>query len=488
MIASRAHEPKLRALEALQAQRLSAAGRARLRRHLERCELCETTLRGLRVHTQLTAAVRASAPQVDFARMELAMRQHARAAARRSRLTRFALPAAAVAVAAAVLLVLMLRPTQRTPQPLARPAAVQKVSPAQPEAASVVAMLTALRGTATVVGTDGSEQRLTLDRPVREGERIALAADAEVHVRLGTDTAMALGPAARVGLQRLREHETFIDLLEGSVTSQVRHLQPGERYVVHALGYAVSVVGTHFSVSVDDDQLHVAVEQGHVVVTDAQDRVVGDVIGPGSFEVATGTRAGIDAALVKPRVAGVPGTAWPALSLPQWPSVATWQVDGSSFAASGQLAMRVPAGDVTLTAQLTDGRLRKTLVRVPAEGLRVEEDVLRRLLRANDDEAREAGTLKPDAIMSVVQAGLPGLQRCYELSLKQRPDVSGRLTLRIAVDAAGRVTRVTPRGDAGGVPEDLVTCIRTGAERWRFPPPGASGITFDAPIRLSHQH
>jgi hypothetical protein len=183
----------------------------------------------------------------------------------------------------------------------------------------------------------------------------------------------------------------------------------------------------------------------------------------------------------------LPLEAWPVLELPTWPEVQTWTVDGSTFAASAKLAMRVPRGDVTLLAKLSGGRERSTVLQVPEGGLRMDERTLRTLLRMTNDE-RRAPAPDPDTIMRVVTAGTPALQRCYERSLKQRPDVGGRLVLRIVVDGGGRVRHVTPRSETEGVSEDLLRCIRSSAESWRFPPPGPEGITFDAPIRLSNRH
>ncbi len=478
------HEPKLQALHALQAQRLSEAGLARLRRHLAQCEPCSAALRGLRLHAALSADLRASTPELAFGRMELAMRQHARQAAQRSRVLRFAVPVVGALAVAAALLLLVHRPV-RTPQPQATHTVVASEVATREPVPLLHAVVTALRGQASVSSAQLAAQPLGVDRVVNEGEVLALEANAELHLRLAEQTAIALQDGARVELRALRQGEIQLGLLSGSVTSQVHHLVATERYEVHALGYTVAVRGTHFLVSVANGQLRVVVEEGHVVVTDQNHQVVGDVVAPGVFESGASKLGALATKLVKPRVAGVPGTLWPALVLPAWRNVAAWQVDGSTFAASAQLAMRVPTGELTLTAQLGDGQLRKTVVTIPPEGLRVEDDVLRRLTRVADDEPRE---LKPEAIMGVVQQGLPVLQRCYELGLKQQPALSGRLTLRIAVDGAGRVTRVAPRGDAGGVPEDLMSCIRAGVSRWRFPPTGGSGLTFDAPIRLEHQH
>lgn len=487
----REHTAKVWAIEALEASRLSAAGRARVFRHLERCEVCSATQRAVRTHAALQRELSGATPALDFARIELALRSEAQALSAQKRRARVLWPATAVALAAVVLLALLLRQTIRDDE---RSTAARRQSPSGApsavfeRAAMLRGAVTVLRGDVLVRGADGQTRPLTLDSEIVEGDRLELAADAEVHLRFADRTGVLLEAGARLRLARLRADTVQLELDAGSVTSQVRKLGPRERYEVLARGHTVAVRGTRFRVAVDDDaQLTAAADEGRVVVLDAASVQIADLTAPASFELRKGDASAARLPLPAPRLLSLPLSAWPALTIPRLDGVTAWTVDGQRFAASGELRMRVPRGDLTLRAELSTGQSRELLVAVPEGGLLLEQATLRRLL--HDDEAPRAGALEPGAIREVLTGGMPALSRCYELSLKQRPDVAGRLVLRITVDAGGRVKRVVPRSSdeaAAAVPPALVDCIRNSALRWQFPAPGGSGLTFDAPIRLAH--
>lgn len=487
----REHTAKVWAIEALEASRLSAAGRARVLAHVERCEVCSATQRAVRAHTALRRELSGATPVLDFARIERALRSEAQALSAQKRRARVLWPATAVALAAVVLLAVLLHQrtgdderstTARTQGPSGAPSAVSE------RATWLRGAVTVLRGNVLVRGADGQARPLTLDSEVVEGDRLELAADAEVHLRFADRTGLLAEAGARLRLARLRADTVQLELDAGSVTSQVRKLGPRERYEVLARGHTVAVRGTRFRVSVDDDaQLTAAVDEGRIVVLDAASGQIADLIAPASFELRKGGVSAARLPLPAPRLLSLPLSAWPALTIPRLDGVTAWTVDGQRFAASGELRMRVPRGDLTLRAELSTGQSRELLVAVPEGGRLLEQATLRQLLR-DDDEDPHAGALEPGAIREVLTGGMPALSRCYELSLKQRPDVAGRLVLRITVDGGGRVKRVVPRTSdeaAASVPPALVDCIRNSALRWQFPAPGGAGLTFDAPIRLA---
>ena len=483
-VASPAHVPKLAALQALAGGRLSGRGQARLSLHLAGCALCRRTQRGMKIHRVLVEQLREQEPVVDFERMQLALRREAVAAARQSRPASRLLPKLAVAAALALALGAWLRGyPERHAAPTARSAGVPVVVD---QGASVRAQITALVGHGLVRSATGQTRELTVRELLVEGESLELAAGSQAHVRVAEATGFVAEEGSKLALTTLRDHSLVVELRAGAVTSQVRHLGASERYEVHAAGYAVAVRGTHFRVSLDPTatQLTAAVSEGHVSVTDVTGRTVSELFAPASFESAHGGGSALVAVLPAPRIAVPPLAAWPTLSLAAWPDARTFTIDGTQVPAGAELAMRVPAGDVTLRAELRDGRERELVVQVPEGGLVLEPDALRRLLRA-PSEGRPSVALDPTSIRSVLTAGMPALQRCYELGLKQRPDISGRFTLRIAVDPAGQVHRVTPQTDGTNVPDELLQCIRGAALRWRFPAPGGAGVTFDAPIRLA---
>jgi hypothetical protein len=357
--------------------------------------------------------------------------------------------------------------------------------------AALEARVSALLGAGELRPAHGAARPLSIAEVLREGDSLVLAPGAQAHVRISDGTAFIASDGAALQLATLREHAAVLALQAGSVTQQVHPLAAAERYEVRAAGYVLAVRGTRFRVSLEAAQLTAAVSEGHVTVTDAGGQLVSDLIAPAVFRSAprqTARSPGL--VLPAPRLPTAAVASWPVLTLPAWPAVEAVGLEGSTFPTTAELALRVPAGDVALVVRLANGREHTLLLPVPEGGQHVETAVLTRLLREAEAASVPEGHLDASTIRGVIAAGTPALQRCYELSLKQRPDIAGRISLRISIDAGGQVRRVTPRNDEAreaSVPDGLVQCIRAAAERWRFPSPGGP-LTFEAPIRLARSH
>jgi hypothetical protein len=56
-----------------------------------------------------------------------------------------------------------------------------------------------------------------------------------------------------------------------------------------------------------------------------------------------------------------------------------------------------------------------------------------------------------------------------------------KLQLRLTIDPAGRV-RGSELASVDPPPQSLVACVRDATRGLQFPPPGGSGITFEAPL------
>lgn len=507
---SHVHEPKVHALLAQRDGRLSAQGHARLARHLAACTTCCELERGMRLEAALRAEVLHHTPVVDFAKIERALRAQREASARsRRRMKLVWSAAAALSIAAAVVLaVLRDAPTQGAQQPVA--SSLRASAPDAPARyLPVRADVTAVRGEVWITrDAQPNAERLRVPGIVGEGDVLSCVASCEAHVRIAQQTAFVLAEGGKVQLVRLREGDTQLGLEHGRIVSQVHPLTGTQRFEVLARGYTVAVRGTHFSVSAGDERLEVAVDEGHVVVTNSQGQDVADLHagqrfglgsalesnGPVHLPEALGSDASYATNPSGPRdsdnmegaqLATLELPALTALDLGHGVRVETLSVRGASFGTAGQLAMRVPVGDVELDVTLADGRTHALQIEVPLSGFRVDEAWWKRALRESAPAAEN--TLGAAEISVVVQRGMPALERCYELALKQRPDVSGKLTLRISLDRHGRVQRADPRAQHAAVPEQLVSCLRTAVKRWTFPAPGPSGITFDAPIRLTRR-
>lgn len=70
-------------------------------------------------------------------------------------------------------------------------------------------------------------------------------------------------------------------------------------------------------------------------------------------------------------------------------------------------------------------------------------------------------------VRDVVMRCRSQIQDCYEQRLGERPDLSGKLTLRLTV-AGGRVNNVTVNADTIR-DQSLLRCTTLAAENWRFP-------------------
>jgi len=268
----------------------------------------------------------------------------------------------------------------------------------------------------------------------------------------------------------------------------VRKLGASARYTIAALGYEVAVRGTHFSVEHDRQALlAVQVDEGSVAVL-RDGALVAELLAPQRWLQASGVApgTGIDGALARPREPSQGFEGWPALIVPAWSRVVSWEIDGTRIGAAGELAMRVPAGDLDLTALLADGRTMRARVHVDPIGTRFDPRALR-MSAVPTDPAPEAAAPDAGLAAAVIRAGLPDLQRCYQRSLRNQAGgaLSARLQLRI--DARGRVREARVSASAE-LPAMLTDCIRSVATRWRFPAPGGAGITFEAPIRFQPRH
>lgn len=78
------------------------------------------------------------------------------------------------------------------------------------------------------------------------------------------------------------------------------------------------------------------------------------------------------------------------------------------------------------------------------------------------------GGLPLKDVARVVKARARGVQYCYEKALNRRPDLSGKLKVRVEIAADGRVTAATVTSDT--VADTKVTgCVARQMRRWRFP-------------------
>ena len=494
------HAAKTAALMAYDLDLLSPDGRARLERHLERCAVCAGELRSIRAYEALASEARAKEwREPDWDRMDLALRREAKDVARATKRDRTSGRTAiygALAAAAAVILVVgggMLVPDTAANRPEPRAA----VALALVDGAAREGTVTALAGQATVDG-----RALALGDVIAESARLVTAAGSATHVRLADGTGFVLAAETTARLDRSRERTTVLTLESGSVTSRVAHLEQGARYEVEAAPYVIHVRGTHFTVARSPDAgVSVSVREGVVEVTQGE-TVVARVVAPSRWAAPAGpaTPAGpaAPAGPATPEATGAPepGTlvepialapnavGWPIVRIPTAAGVTRIDFDGVSLPLAGAIAMRASVGPHEGLAYGLSGTPVRFAMVVGPEGMSLDPTLM--LAPPASAEPRR-GTLDPAVVRGVVTRGMDGVQRCYRTALMRRPDLAGRMALRITVDPSGHVSRATLASTATPY-EWLSTCVENQASAWAFPAPtGGGAVSLSLPLDFASE-
>jgi ferric-dicitrate binding protein FerR (iron transport regulator) len=479
------HAPKVAALRAEAAGLLSGVGRARLLRHVESCEVCAEHLRGARrFHALVSRAT--GVPSFDSEKSVRSAVMRNRLAQRRTRIQW-----GGVVVAAGVLIAVMLA-TRHNEAMHARdkPAVAPKAPSAAPavESKLLAITVTALRGAVQLIEPTRRERPLAIEDSVGEHSALHTGAGASVDLALADEASVHLAADSEVALDATRSDRVALRLIRGELSNAVAKRSAEQSYEVIAAGHRVTVRGTLFAVRASAEHgVSVQCDEGSVEVM-APDGKSALLTAPASWSERVAGTAGTTAPppklqATKPYAAK--GSA--VLTLPSLPGIAGWEIAGQAQPASDLLKMRVPPGALELVALLGDGRREMARIQVDGVGAQIAPADLPFL------KAPEAPITTPtpgaetdiDA-SSVILAGRPALQRCYERSLKNESSGSHALRLSISIDPRGRVRKVEPASQKPGetLPLELAQCIRTAVLAWHFPAPGGDGLVLEAPLRF----
>lgn len=494
--AVKVHEPKLAAIRAEAAGLLSSKGRQRLAQHVATCALCAEHLRGAR-RFQFLSGRADTLPAFDGA--IAAQRAHTRSIRARRRAA-LAFGAFGLAAAAAVLVFFRVEqgPIARSNETSMEAASDASAVPSRAARGAafdptLAVEITALAGQARMRDASDVESAIDMSSLIGEGMAIETGPHAELDLVLGTAAAIRFDADTKAGLELLREHRVVIRLDAGQVANAVAPRGADQSYEVLAHGNRVLVRGTLFAVRIAaDGELSVQCDEGSVAIIGA-DGVIRDVLRAPAQWSERGGLTGLTTAIAKGRehrpVARpqphVPNAAL--LTLPGMPGVTAWEI-GDQDHRGGELHMRVPPGELDVTALLANGRRETVRLMVDPLGTRVGPADLP-FMRARQPEPRGAGdqSAVTGNASAVIQAGRPALQRCYERSLKNESSGSLSLRLGVVLDSQGRVRKVESAladGSTRALPPALVECIRTTVSHLRFPPPGADGARLEAPLRF----
>jgi len=86
------------------------------------------------------------------------------------------------------------------------------------------------------------------------------------------------------------------------------------------------------------------------------------------------------------------------------------------------------------------------------------------------------------ALRRAIRAGLPAVKACYERSLKQGTERTGRMVVSWTVSADGSVTDARVQEDEIGAPR-LQSCVVDVVAGWRFPR-GTEDVEVEYPLRF----
>jgi ferric-dicitrate binding protein FerR (iron transport regulator) len=498
-----AHEPKIAALIAFDAQALSVTGRARVEKHLGTCQVCREALASMRAYDALAKDVRAEpVPELDWAKMELALEREARAQAQANAeavraQTRGAMGpwVGAVALAAAALLAFWVtREPERTeltlPEIVQQPEQVLAARAAERAAEPATGEVTAV-AVAAVGIREGAQVALEPGTPVTEGMELHTEVAGRIDARLGAETGIVVAESSRVSVARLRNEQVELVLAGGTVASQVQSRGEHGTYAIEAGPYRMVVRGTRFAVTREGAEVAVTVDEGIVDVVRGQ-RVVAVVWAPGTWRSNDGVTDVPVGAVPTPRGLDPVSSTWPVIRIPRVRGVAMWRLAGSTLPGASELAMRVPEGDLELYAIGPTGLEVRHLLQIGPEGAMIDANAMAMAptVRPQAPIERE-GFLHEDQIRDVIRARHRHLQAIQNrIEGRRGPEdltVSGRMRVRVTIGRTGEVMRADVVDARGLLPEVFQEEVRAEILGWTFPAPSGGVVTVELPLTFTHR-
>lgn len=148
-----------------------------------------------------------------------------------------------------------------------------------------VGRLSHVSGEVSVRGEEGWIEA-PVNRPVSSGDSIATGTDGRAEIQVGS-TALWLDRGALLGVTRLDDAETELNLTRGTLVVRVRGFYSGDSYRVSTPGGAVALLAAgRYRVDVGDDGVRVSVAEGQAMLEAG--RSIIDVKGGESAEALSG--------------------------------------------------------------------------------------------------------------------------------------------------------------------------------------------------------
>ena len=101
----------------------------------------------------------------------------------------------------------------------------------------------------------------------------------------------------------------------------------------------------------------------------------------------------------------------------------------------------------------------------------------KRVPRVRQAKATVSPGLDKDIIRRIVRAHINEVRHCYNNGLAKTPDLSGRVEVKFAISAKGKVSSAKVKSSTLS-DSAVATCIAKAVKRWKFPKP-QGGVTVD---------
>jgi hypothetical protein len=96
------------------------------------------------------------------------------------------------------------------------------------------------------------------------------------------------------------------------------------------------------------------------------------------------------------------------------------------------------------------------------------------------------GALKEADIQKAISDGQPALVDCYKKAIERKPDLVGHFTVKLEIDASGKVIKDAPGEDNTLTDHDLVLCLAHALRVSKFPANSGPLSTVLLPLELAH--
>jgi len=102
--------------------------------------------------------------------------------------------------------------------------------------------------------------------------------------------------------------------------------------------------------------------------------------------------------------------------------------------------------------------------------------------RVSDRDCEDTD-LSVDAIKAVISDNSTSMRACYERRLKSNHELQGDVKLKLRVGNAGQI--VTAQTSGSLKDNEVLKCVSSKAQHWKFPPPKGGACVLHVPFQFS---